>query len=413
MRDPCSPPKQALLTLSSALYALKNAIKPLKAQETIPVGHALGRVLALPINAPMNSPQFRNSAMDGYAFASGCASSEPFSLRLAGVAYAGQPFTGALKQNHCVRIFTGAVVPAAADTVVMQEEVTVVDNTVFFAANTVLKQNVREIGEDIAQGERLLAAGKKLSAVDIGLLVSVGVSEVVVTRPVRIAVFSTGDELVPLGQPLAQGQLHDSNRYMLMGLLTGNCYEITDGGIIADNSAQLEARFLQAASVHDVIISTGGASVGDADYVKSILQQHGAIHFWKLAIKPGKPFAFGQLDKCYFFGLPGNPVAVVATFQQLVLPALQQLSGAGVTNPLRLSAVCSCNLYKVDGRQDFQRGILTQDASGEFFVTSAGAQGSHLLIAMSRANCFIVLPIHCKGVVAGERVMVEPFLISI
>jgi molybdopterin molybdotransferase len=291
----------------------------------------------------------------------------------------------------------------------MQENVSVTGNSVAFTANTDFGQNIREIGEDIKQGERVLARAKKLTAIDIALLVSLGISSISVKRRIKIALFSTGDELVPLGEPLALGQIYDSNRYLLNGLLNDACYQLTDGGIIADDPVQLEQQLLAAADTHDAVISTGGASVGDADYVKTILQQRGTVHFWKLAIKPGKPFAFGQLNTSYFFGIAGNPVAVIATLQQLVKPALAQLSGAIATQPLQLRAICSSALKKSAGRQEFQRGILSQDAHGAFYVSSAGKQGSHLLVSMSRANCFINLPIECAGVAAGEWVMVEPF----
>ncbi|MFZ2726971.1 MAG: gephyrin-like molybdotransferase Glp [Methylococcaceae bacterium] len=413
MRDPCSLEKQPLLTLLEALYAIKNSVQSVVDIETVPLAKALGRVLAFPINSPMHSPHYRSSAMDGYAFDSTAQTETAFALQLAGIAYAGRPYTETLSKEQCVRIFTGAVVPDAVDSVVMQEKVQLQGEWVHFPAHTAFHQNIREIGEDISQGDRLVRGGKKLTAIDIGLLASVGISEVTVKRAVSIAIFSTGDELVPLGQPLALGQIHDSNHYLLHALLQDPCHQLIDGGIIADDVKQLEEHFLEAASQYDVIISTGGASVGDADYVKKILQQRGSIYFWKLAIKPGKPFAFGKLGNSYFFGLPGNPIAVIATLRQLVLPALQQLTGTSVTNPFRLSAICTCNLKKSAGRQDFQRGILTQDANGDFHVTSVGAQGSHLLFAMSRANCFIILPIECTGVSAGERVIVEPFALDI
>lgn len=412
--DPCSrSSKKPLLTLLAALNALRNAIQPITDSETIAINQALGRILASPIHAPMHSPAHRNAAMDGYAFSSHGRTDAPFTLSVAATAYAGRPYTQALAAHQCVRIFTGAVVPETADSVVMQEKVRVDGNTIHFPAQTAFRQNIREIGEDIMQGDCLIATGKKLSAIDIGLLASVGVSDIKVKRRVNIMLFSTGDELVPLGEALAIGQLHDSNRYLLTGLLNDPCYQLTDGGIIADDKQQLETQFLAATTQHDVIISTGGASVGEADYVKDILQQHGTVHFWQLAIKPGKPFAFGQLNGCYFFGLPGNPVAVIATLQQLVLPALQQLMGASSTQTLRLNAICSSNLKKSAGRQDFQRGIFTQNENGEFYVSSAGAQGSHLLVSMSRANCFIVLPINCTGISAGETVIIEPFSIAI
>ena len=246
-----------------------------------------------------------------------------------------------------------------------------------------------------------------MNAVDLGLLASAGIAELSVKRPVKIAFFSTGDELTALGQPLASGKIYDSNSYLLSGLLTDVGYSVTDLGVIADNKQRLEDCVVAAAKDHDVIISTGGASVGDADYVKEILERCGEVDFWKIAIKPGKPLAFGKIDGCYFFGLPGNPVAVVVTFQHIVAPALKQLSGASASKPLQLIATCTAALKKSPGRQDYQRGILTQDADGEFFVATSGKQGSNILGSMSRANCYIVLAAECNGVAAGDKVRVQ------
>jgi molybdopterin molybdotransferase len=259
----------------------------------------------------------------------------------------------------------------------------------------------------------LIAQPKKLTAVDLGLLASAGVEQVTVKRRLKIAYFSTGDELTASGQPLMPGKIYDSNRAMLGGLLADTSYNVADLGVIPDNKQLLEDSFIEAAKNHDVIITTGGASVGEADYVKEILQGCGEVNFWKMAIKPGKPLAFGKIGACCFFCLPGNPVAVVVTFQQVVAPALRQLSGAPPAKPLRLTATCTTPLKKAPGRQEYQRGILSQDENGEFFVTSAGQQGSHILSSMSRSGCYIVLPEHCKGIQAGEKVTVEPFSLLI
>jgi len=236
---------------------------------------------------------------------------------------------------------------------------------------------------------------------------------VTVKRRLKIAYFSTGDELASLGLSLQPGKIYDSNRAMLGGLLSDPSYSVTDLGVIPDNKQLLEDNFIKASKNYDAVITTGGASVGEADYVKEILQNSGEVNFWKLAIKPGKPLAFGKIGQCYFFGLPGNPVAVVVTFQQIVAPALRQLSGARFVKPLRFAATCTSALKKAPGRQEFQRGILSQDEQGEFFVASAGQQGSNILSSMSQSGCYIVLPEECKGVQAGERVTVEPFSLFI
>lgn len=407
MIDVCNQEAKPLLSLEAALSQIKNAIQTISGTETIALQNALGRVLAAPLYAPINSPHERNAAMDGYAFASQDCTETAFSLRLIGSSWAGKPFQGDVQTGECIRIFTGAVLPQSADSVVMQEQVQTQGDTVLFPAQTKARQHVRQIGEDIAQGSVVLAPPKKITALDLGFIASAGIAQCTVTRRIKIGFFSTGDELVELGQPLQSGQIYDSNRYTLNGLLNDPAYTVVDLGIVADDPELLEARFRQAAQDHDVLITTGGASVGDADYVKDILGRCGTVSFWKIAIKPGKPLAFGNIGACHFFGLPGNPVAVAVTFQQLVAPALRQLSGAPDQPPLRITATCTSPLKKAPGREEFQRGILSQTANGEFTVSSSGLQGSNILSAMSRANCYIVLPAHSSGVQAGDLVRVE------
>ena len=407
--DLCSREEaKPLLSITAALERIKAAIHPVSETEKIALANALGRVLAASVYSPINIPHDKNAAMDGYAFYStDIIPGQLFTLSLVGTSWAGRPFQGQLHAGQCIRIFTGAVVPPAADSVIMQEQVQADGHNIHFPAHTASGKNIREIGEDIKQGGLLCAHPKKLTAIDLGLLASAGIAELSVKRPVKIAFFSTGDELTALGQPLESGKIYDSNRYLLSGLLSDPNYQITDLGIIADNKQQLEECVVAAAKQHDVIISTGGASVGDADYVKEILERCGEIDFWKIAIKPGKPLAFGKIGGCYFFGLPGNPVAVVVTFQHIVAPALKQLSGAPTSTPLQLTATCTTALKKSPGRQDYQRGLLTQDTDGEFFVASSGRQGSNILSSMSRANCYIVLATECAGVVAGDKVRVQ------
>lgn len=410
MTDACSREAKPLLSLKEALEKIKAVIQPVSGSEKIMLKNALGRVLSEPVYSPINIPHDRNAAMDGYAFASGnIAHEQAFTLSLAGISWAGRPFQGQLKPGQCVRIFTGAVVPPEADSVIMQEHVQVQEQTVHFPADTKAHQNIREAGEDIKQGSLLCAHPKILTAADLGLLASAGICDVTVRRPVKIAFFSTGDELTALGQPLESGKIYDSNRYSLAGLLADACYSAVDLGVIPDDKEQLEQSLVEASKNYDAIITTGGASVGEADYVKEILESCGTVNFWKIAIKPGKPLAFGTIGQCYFFGLPGNPVAVITTFQQIVTPALKQLSGAPYSKPLQLTATCTSTLKKAQGRQEFQRGILTQGDNGEFFVASSGKQGSHILSSMSQANCYIVLPSECKGIQVGDKVTVEPF----
>ncbi len=414
MPDSCSQESRPLLSIENALDSIKVAIQPVSGTEKLTLKNALGRVLAESVYAPINIPRDRNAAMDGYAFSSrDRVDGQAFMLALVGTSWAGRPFQGQLQAGQCIRIFTGAVVPERADSVIMQEQVQVQEQNVYFPADTRVLQNIREIGEDVKQDACLIAEPKKLTAVDLGLLASAGVDRLAVKRQVKIAHFSTGDELTALGRPLEPGKIYDSNRIMLGGLLTDSGYSVTDLGVIPDNKQLLEDSFIDASKNHDVIITTGGASVGEADYVKEILQNCGKVNFWKMAIKPGKPLAFGKIGGCYFFGLPGNPVAVVVTYQQIVAPALRQLSGDALVKPLRFSAICSSALKKAPGRQEYQRGILSQDERGEFFVATAGRQGSNILSSLSQGSCYIILPKACSGVLPGDKVTVEPFSLLI
>ena len=410
MKDVCSLEATGLLSIDAALAQIQNTLNSVTETEKLGLKQALGRVLATPVIAAINLPGDRNSAMDGYAFASSDrVADQPFSLKLVGTSWAGRPFTGELHAGECVRIFTGAVLPDYTDSVIMQEQVTVEEKTVLFPANGRPFQNVRAVGEDVKQHSLLLDAPKKLRAADLGLLAATGVAEVEVKRKLKIAFFSTGDELIPLGQKLDSGQIYDSNRYILHGLLANPGFEIKDMGVIPDNKVLLEQVLVGAAENMDVIITTGGASVGEADYIQEILAACGKVSFWKIAMKPGKPLAFGSIGKCIFFGLPGNPIAVMATFDRIVSAALRQLSGEPVLKPLQLKAVCQSPLKKAAGRQEYQRGIFQQTEAGVFTVESAGRQGSNILSAMSRANCYIVLPRECCGVQPGQEVIVEPF----
>lgn len=414
MIDSCSTETRSLLSIDEALDRIKAAICSISDTEELALDNALGRVSAESVYSPINIPHDRNAAMDGYAFASSDrVDGQAFAFELAGTSWAGRPFQGKLQPGQCVRIFTGAVVPEQADSVVMQEHVRAQEQTIHFPADTQALQNIRKIGEDVKQGACLIDQSKKLTAIDLGLLASAGIDQLTVKRQLRIAYFSTGDELTSLGLPLESGKIYDSNRTLLGGLLSDPCYNVVDLGVIPDDKQLLEAGFTEASLNYDVIITTGGASVGEADYVKEILRSCGEVNFWKIAIKPGKPLAFGKIGRCYFFGLPGNPVAVVVTLQQIVAPALRQLSGAAPAKPLRLVATCSSALKKSPGRQEYQRGILSQDEHGEFFVTSAGKQGSHILSSMSQSGCYIILPKDCNGVQAGDRVIVEPFSLLI
>ena len=407
MTDLCH--SNSLISINQALENISKTLKAIRGDEILNLHAALGRVLSTSCIAPFDLPAFANSSMDGYAFNSADIQQPGFELSQAGISWAGRPYNAKLERGQCIRIFTGAVLPVDADSVIMQELVEVNESTICFPANTQAYQNIRTVGEDIKQDDCLLPVAKQLTAIDLGLLAAAGIYEVRVKRKIHIVFFSTGDELHPIGSDLTEGQIYDSNRYTLAALLKNPCYEINDLGVVADDKALIRQSLLQAAQYNDVIITSGGASVGDADYIKQILDEIGQVAFWKLAIKPGKPLAFGRIQGCYFFGLPGNPISVIATYQQIVTPALRQLTGLTNNKPIRFNAVCKSPLYKKPGRQEFQRGILNQTASGEFEVISSGKQGSNILSASSRANCYIILASEQANVDIGEQVLVEPF----
>lgn len=408
--DLCSQDARKLLTLEQARQNIQASLAPIDQSERASLTAALGRVLAFDVISPINLPRERNSAMDGYAFCSAdLQASPPHTLFQVGTAWAGKPFNGIVRLGECVRIFTGAVLPEGADSVVIQEQVQIDGQHIHLPPNATAHQCVREIGEDLRIGDALLPAGKKLAAADLGLLAAAGLHDVAVIRRLKIAFFSTGDELVAAGEPLMSGQIYDSNRYILYGLLNDASHQFTDLGVVPDAPEPLERLLAASAALYDVIISTGGASVGDADYIQPALAHCGEVKFWKIAMKPGKPLAFGKIGACYFFGLPGNPVAVITTFQNVVNPALQQLAGMKPCSAWRFQATSLKGIKKAPGRIEFQRGILTQSEAGNFEVLPMASQGSHLLGAFSLANCYIILKATCNGVKAGENVMVEPF----
>jgi molybdopterin molybdotransferase len=404
--DPSEPNS---LSVTAARERINQLLSPVSAWEKHPLRNALGKVLAQAIISPMNVPAYTNSAMDGYAIFSEDIAEDPFTLKQIGIAYAGQPFTGTVKQGECIRIMTGAMMPAQCDTVIMQEHVASDADRITVHGLQRAGQNVRAAGEDIAIGETVLEVGHKLTPADLGLIASLGIGEVTVKSPLRVAFFSTGDELKSIGQPLEAGQIYDSNRYTLHGMLSRLGVNLIDMGVVPDEKEALRNALQLASEKADVVITSGGVSVGDADYVKEMLAELGRVDFWKIAMKPGRPLAFGKINNALFFGLPGNPVSVMVTFYQFVLPALQTLSGETTPYIPQLKAVCTSNIRKRPGRFEFQRGILSQNAQGELQVMTTGEQGSGILRSMSVANCFILLQEDCDGVDAGSLVTVQPF----
>jgi molybdopterin molybdotransferase len=398
-----------LISLEQALEKMLSQISPLQQSESIALTAAAGRITAAPVISPIDVPPFANSAMDGYAVRlTDLQANAP--LPVAGKAFAGAPFDGNWPTGTCVRIMTGAPVPAGAEAVIMQEQAEISDAGVRFTAEVQAGQNIRLAGEDIRQGAGVLPAGIRLGAAQLPLLASLGVAEVQVVRKLKVAVFSTGDELQPVGQPLQAGQIYDTNRFAVRLMLEQLGCETLDLGIIRDDQNALRAAFEQADRQADVVISSGGVSVGEADYTKQMLDELGEVGFWKLAIKPGKPFAFGKLKQAWFCGLPGNPVSAALTFYQLVQPLLAKLAGHSDWHlPPRLQARALTPLKKAPGRLDFQRGVFSSNAQGELEVSTTGHQGSHVFSSFSQGNCFIVLERERGSVAVGEKVDIEPF----
>ena len=398
------------LSADAALEQIKSGAARIKGIEKIAIREALNRILAEDIRSHINVPTGTNSAMDGYAVNSGdIPSSGNAELRVLGTAWAGKPFGSELAAKSCVRIMTGAIMPDGADTVIIQEDVQATGAGIIIDGATRKGDNVRQAGEDIAAGDLILTRGRRLNPADIGLIASLGIAEVCVVRRLRVAFFSTGDELRSIGETLSDGAIYDSNRYTLYGMLERMGADIIDMGVIKDDRDALEKAFSIAAANADVLITSGGVSVGEADYIKEILAKLGKVDFWKVAIKPGRPLAFGQVGNALFFGLPGNPVSVMVTFYEFVQPALRKMIGEDDAGVLSLKARCDSKLKKRPGRVEYQRGILQKDEGGDLVVVKTGAQGSGILRSMSQANCFIILPIASSGVEPGEFVDIQPF----
>ncbi len=401
--DPDSMP------VGQARQLIRQFLAPLSEVEIVPLHIAYQRTLAADVHSPMNVPPHNYSAMDGYAVRHADLRTAPSSLKLVGSSFAGHAFGGQVVAGECVRIMTGALIPAGCDSVVMQEHVRANGDRVEIGDGQRLGQNIRLAGEDVVKGALVLAHGHVIRAAEMGLLASLGIGEISAYRKLKIAIFSTGDELRQPGTPLAAGQIYDSNRFTLIGLLTELGADIIDLGNIRDDKDSIRATLLQAAARSDVIITSGGVSVGEADYIKQLLAEIGEVVFWKIAMKPGRPLAYGKIGQCHFFGLPGNPVAVMVTFLQFVRDALRVLMGQDPKPSFTLQALCTSSIRKAPGRTEFQRGILSQDAEGRWLVQTTGEQGSGILSSMVKANCFIVLALEQGNVEAGKVVQVQMF----
>ena len=403
--DPNSMP------VAKARELIRSLLAPMTATERVHVRSALGRVLAEDVVSPIAVPGYDNSAMDGYAVRfEDLRQDGDTLLRRVGESFAGKPWPGAIAAGECVRIFTGGVMPRGADTVVMQERAVEDAGAVRIAPGAAAKagQNRRFAGEDLKAGQVVFRSGRRIHPAELGMIASLGIGEISVFRRLRVAFFSTGDELKSIGTPLKAGEIYDSNRYTLHGMLTRLDCEVIDMGVVEDVPEKLEHAFATAAAAADVVITSGGVSVGEADYVKQLLDKLGEVLFWKIAMKPGRPLAYGRIGGAHFFGLPGNPVSVMVTFYQFVRDALLILQGQRDVSPLPTFRVpLSAPIKKVPGRTEFQRGILTANADGAWSVRTTGDQGSGILSSMSQANCFIILGSDTGNVAAAELVEVQ------
>lgn len=405
----CDEHDPGLLRVEQVHEKLAQLATPVKGTERVAIRTSLGRVLAEPVISNMNVPPYANSAMDGYAVrSSDLPQAGEKSLHVIGTSFAGEPFTGEVKTGECIRIMTGAKMPVGADSVIMQEHTQRDGDNINIGAGHCAGQNVRHPGEDMAIGSEVLQSGQLIGAAEIGLMASLGVAEVNVKRKLRVAFFSTGDELRGVGETLSDGQIYDSNRYTLYGMLHQLGVDLIDMGVIRDDQNAIEQAFLHAAEIADVVITSGGVSVGEADFVKITLDKLGKVDFWRIAMKPGKPLAFGKITNAVFFGLPGNPVSVMATFYLFALPAMRHMMGQPYQQPVMYRAITQTRLKKSPGRTDYQRGLLRNE-NGKLIVDATGMQASHILSGMSRANCFVVLPLESGPVDAGNEVDVIPF----
>ncbi|MCL4184708.1 MAG: molybdenum cofactor guanylyltransferase [Burkholderiaceae bacterium] len=393
------------LPVASVREIVERVLTPVEAIERVAIRAALGRVLADDLVSPIDVPSSDNSAMDGYAVrADDLAAHGPTALRVAGTALAGQPWTGSADRGEAVRVMTGALMPEGFDTVVVQEAVSVDGECVIVPAGQQRGQNRRRRGEDLACGKPALHAGKRLAPADLGLLASLGFVEVAVRRRLRVAFFSTGDELRSVGEPLGPGEVYDSNRYTIFGMLTRLGVEVIDMGVVRDDPDALEHAVRTASECADAIVSSGGVSVGEADFTRRVMARLGDIAFWSIAMRPGRPMAFGRIGKASYFGLPGNPVAVMVAFYFFAREALLRQMGVRAEPLPFVRARCASAFRKRPGRTEYQRARLVREADGTMTVHSVGNQGSGVLRSMSEANCIVVLH-HDQGAVApGDAV---------
>ncbi len=396
------------LTVDEARCAILQSITCTSRTESIEVAYGSGRTLAKDVIAHIAIPPFKNSAMDGYAIRHQDAKPDQ-QFKIIGKSLAGHPFIGTLEAGEAVRITTGAALPKGADAIAIQELVKLKQDTFTTSANLAAGQYIRNPGDDIQAEQTLCTAGTLLTAADIGLIAAQGISHVDVFATPTVGVFSTGDELLTATDQPEYGKIFDSNRATIRSLLANAGIDSVDLGICKDDKEALDSVMQTAVSL-DFVLSSGGVSVGEADYVKEVLQANGEVLFWKVAMKPGKPLISGTLTGgAHYFGLPGNPVSSMVTCLQFVIPAIRAFSGIAYKPPPTLRARCLNQLIKEPGRFEFQRGIAKVQESGELAVSTTGLQDSHILSSMSLANCFICLDQFADGAKTGEMVNVTMF----
>ncbi len=401
----CDDGDRKQLSVSQGINRILQQVRPITATEPCDLTDCLNRILAEDAISPIDVPQQTNSAMDGYAIALG----DHASYTLVGEVLAGYAWSGTLEPGQAVKIMTGAPLPAGADTVVMRELATEQGDQVRFEGTPNLGQNIRAAGEDIARGDTALTAGQRIGAAELGLLASLGIAQPTVTRRPKVAIFSTGDEVCAPQQPLKPNCIFDSNRFTLHGMLAKLGVEVMDLGIIEDNEAAMMAALRRAADEADLVITSGGVSVGDADFIKDALTKLGQIDFWRIAQRPGRPLAFGRIGDALFFGLPGNPVAVMVSFLQFVQPTLRKMAGEAQWQPKLFKAVATEPMRSRVGRTEFNRGVFSLGAGGQLEVATTGHQGSGILSSMVSANCLIVIEEAVERVEPGDTVWVQPF----
>lgn len=400
--------KPGLMPLEIAVERILSQCISVPDCQNLDLLNAHGRVLASDIRSPINVPPADNSAMDGYAFNSKDLQITD-RLEQVGTSMAGTPYIGNLTSGQCVRIMTGAIIPKGTDAVLMQEQTEKHHGKIRFLKKPESGNSIRRAGEDIAIGSCVLKQGQTLRAADLALLASIGVSRIDVTRKIKVALIATGDELTIPGKPLAEGAIYESNRIALQTMLSAMQCEVIDFGIVEDNLDTLTTVIKTASSQCDLVISCGGVSVGEADFVKDVLAQIGQVDFWKVAIKPGKPFAFGKIQQALFCGLPGNPVSSYVTFQQLVVPLINKLSGKLTSSQIILTAKTVADIRKRAGRADFQRAVFYNDEQGKLVVEPNKKQGSGVMSSIAYSNCYILLEKDQSDIKQGTNVRILPF----